>query len=232
MIERYSITATPEKILERFGVETPEHYGPHFNASPTQLLPIITHASPGGISTFYWGTSPEWAKNKTPGEKLINTRVEAIQEKTSLQRTLSKTRCLILADSFYGWKRAGKKTFIPYRFVCTDQELFSFAGLWEEFEDTDGNEIHTFSIITVPSNALVAGVQDRMPAILDKKLEASWLSAEASAPELINLLQPYAAKQMNHYPVSPRISDSKTDVPSLIIPTPPSDQHGNLTLFD
>jgi putative SOS response-associated peptidase YedK len=232
MIERYSITASAEKILERFGAEVPEHYAPHYNASPTQLLPIITQSAPTGISTFYWGISPEWSKNKTPGEKLINTRLEAIQEKTSLQRSLMKNRCLIPADSFYGWKRAGKKTFIPYRFVCTDQELFSFAGLWDEYEDTDGNEIHTFSIITVPSNKLVEGIQDRMPAILDKKLEAAWLSPEASPSDLINLLQAYPIKSMNHYPVSPRISDSKTDVPSLIIPTPPADQHGNLTLFD
>ena len=32
--------------------------------------------------------------------------------------------------------------------------------------------------------------------------------------------------------VSPRIGDNAIDVPSLIIPAPPSDQHGNLTLFD
>jgi putative SOS response-associated peptidase YedK len=232
MIERYSITATTEKIRERFSVDIPDLIQPRYNAAPTQLLPIITASSPHGVSTFYWGTSPEWSKNKTLSEKIINVRAEQILDKTSLKKALSKNRCIIPADGFYAWKRAGKKTLIPYRFVTTNQELFSFAGLWEEYEDTDGNEFHTFCIITTPSNDLVASIYERMPVILNKASENAWLSAETKEEELMGLLKSYPAGETNLYSVSPRISDSTTDVPSLIMPAPPSDQHGNLTLFD
>jgi hypothetical protein len=37
---------------------------------------------------------------------------------------------------------------------------------------------------------------------------------------------------LNNYPVSPMISNTAQDLASMIIPTPPADQHGNLTLFD
>jgi len=232
MTDRYSIAASREAIEQRFGGEIPGAHEPVYNACPTALLPIITQSAPQGVSVFYWGTSPEWSKNKPLGEKIINTRAEHVAEKIPLRKALMKSRCIIPADGFYGWKRVGKKTAIPYRFLCKDQELFSFAGFWEEFEDTDGNEFHTFSIITSPANALVAGIQERMPVILDKKTESVWLNKESTEEDLRALFQAYPAEKMNHYPVSPRINDIRTNVPSLLLPTPPSDQFGNLTLFD
>lgn len=232
MIDRYSITASAEKLKERFSVDVPEFYKPRYNAAPTQLLPVITSAAPQGISTFYWGTSPEWSKNKTLSEKIINVHAETIHEKASLRKALMKTRCIIPADGFYAWKKAGKKTLIPYRFVSTDQELFSFAALWEEFEDTNGNEHQTFTIITTIANDMVTMVQERMPVMLDQKAESIWLSGETDAISLTNILTAYPSSKMNYFPISPRINDAKIDVPSLILPTPPSDQFGNLTLFD
>lgn len=232
MIDRYSITASIEQIRERFSADVPDFIQPRYNAAPTQLLPVITSNSPEGISTFYWGTSPEWAKNKTLSEKYINVRAEQIDEKVSLQKALQKNRCIVPADGFYAWKKAGKKTMIPYRFVCKDQQLFSFAGFWDEYEDTDGNEFHTFTILTTTANDLVNTVHDRMPVILGKEAEAKWLNKTTSEGDLRSLLVPYASGDINLYSVSPRISDSSTDVASLIMPAPPSDQHGNLTLFD
>jgi putative SOS response-associated peptidase YedK len=232
MIERYSLTATPEKISERFSVDIPELFKPRYNACPTQLMPVITSASPQGISTFYWGTSPEWSKNKPLSEKIINTPVEYIAEKPAIKRAMMKTRCIIPADGFYAWKKAGKKTFIPYRFICTDQDIFSFAGLWEEYEDTDGNEFHTFTMVTLRANKLIASIYDRMPVILSKKEESIWLNPESTEDDLTALLNSYPGERMNLYSVSPRISDAKADAPSLIIPAPAADQFGNLTLFD
>jgi putative SOS response-associated peptidase YedK len=232
MIDRYSISAKDEKISERFSVDILSPLTPFFNACPTLLLPVITHDTPHGMSTFYWGTSPEWSKNKPLSEKIVNTPAELFKEKTSLKKSLMKTRCIIPADGFYAWKKSGKKTFIPYRFLCTDQELFSFAGIWEEYEDTDGKEFHTFSIITTSANSLVSPVTERMPVILTKKTESVWLSKETTEESLLDLMTAYASDRMTHYTVSPRITDKNLNVPSLIIPAPPADQHGNLTLFD
>ena len=232
MIDRYSITATSEKISERFSVEILAPVTPSYNASPTHILPVITGTSPQGLSAFYWGTSPQWSKNKQVSEKIINVRAEDILEKVSLKKALAKSRCIIPADGFYAWKKTGKKTMIPYRFVVTDQDLFSFPGLWEEYEDTEGNEFHTFTIITTQANELVSTVCDRMPVILTKASEKAWLDAATPDDELMNLLVRYPTNAVSLYPVSPRISDINVNVPSLILPTAPADQHGNLTLFD
>lgn len=232
MIDRYSITATGAKIYERFHAEALTNYTARYNAAPTHLLPVITHAAPQGVSTFYWGTSPEWSKNKALAEKIINVRAENIGEKPTLKKAMLKARCIVPADGFYAWKKVGKKTAIPYRFVATDQELFSFAGMWDEYEDNEGNELHTFSIITTAANEMVSTVQERMPVILTRAGENIWMGMESSEEDLLGVLTPYPAEKMNYYPVSPRINDSSVNFPSLIVPTPPADQFGNLTLFD
>jgi putative SOS response-associated peptidase YedK len=231
MIERYSITLQRGDLAEKFSVDVPDFYQPRFNAAPTQLLPVITSSASKGLSLFYWGTSPEWSKNKTLGEKIVNLAVEAIEEKPPLTRAMKKNRCIIPADGFYVWKKIGKKTAIPYRFVSTKNEMFSFAGIWEEFEDTDGNEIQTFKMITNPSDAQLISFTDRMPVMLNKEQSEQWL-AEGDETTYLNILKSPKTIALNNYPVSPLISNSAQDLASMIIPTPPADQHGNLTLFD
>jgi putative SOS response-associated peptidase YedK len=232
MIDRYSITAPAARIIERFHVEVLDNYSPHYNAAPTHLLPVITLDSPQGTSTFYWGTLPQWSNNKTLGEKIINIQAETIPDKGSLRKSLMKSRCIVPADGFYAWKKVGKRTSIPYRFVATTQELFSLAGFWEEFEDDNSHLVCTFKLITVPSNGLVASIHDRMPVLFRPQAEKIWLDRDSSELQLLDLLKAYPSAEMNYYPVTPRIADAHVNLPSMLLPTQPADQFGNLTLFD
>jgi putative SOS response-associated peptidase YedK len=232
MLDRYSITVSTEKLAERFFVDVPNGYAPRYNAVPSQLLPIITSDSPQGISFFYWGITPAWAKNKSIGERLINLKTDQISGRPIALKNLKKRRCLIPADGFYGFKKVGKKTTIPYRFILKSKKLFSFAGIWEEYDDDDGNFFHTFSIITLPANDLVKPTSDTMPVIFEADSEKIWLDKNSSETELLELLAPVAATEMDSYTISSRIFLSVNDGPSLILPAPASDQFGNLTLFD
>lgn len=173
---------------------------------------------------------PEWAHNKSLPEKLINVRVESFPEKSSLMRALRKNRCLIPADGFYAWKRTGKKTLVPYRFTFEDPAVAGLAGIWEEFDDTDGKTHHTFSIITCPAPYPWNSMTDRIPFLLSQENERRWLTG--TEEEAGRILQDQPKTGLTYYPVSPRIADSTLDTPSLIKATPPSDQFGNLTLFD
>ncbi|HEX5170685.1 MAG TPA: SOS response-associated peptidase [Cyclobacteriaceae bacterium] len=231
MIERYSITSAMNDIHERFSVDVPDFYRPHYNAAPTQLLPVVTAGSKG-VSLFYWGIPPDWAKNKAVSEKIINIKVESLREKPSLRKAMFRKRCIILADGFYAWKKLGKKTLIPHRFVLENGQPFSFAGVWEDFEDQAGDENHTFMMLTIPAQGIVNPVTDRMPLMLNRESEKVWLDENADEGAVSNQLLSSPLAGLTCYTVSPSISTSNLDVPSLIIPTPPADQYGNLTLFD
>lgn len=232
MIDRYSLTASAQTIAERFSADVPDFYKPRYNISPSQLLPVITGSGRQGLSWFYWGRPPHYARNKNLGERIINQSAETLREKPVLKKMLMRHRCIIPADGIYCWKRIGKKTLIPHRFTLTDQDIFSFAGLWEEFEDENDAIVHTFTMITVPANELVSTANERMPVILNKAKEDTWLANASTENDLLKLLGAYPASKMSVYTVSPAISNPENDYASIILPTPSADQHGNLTLFD
>lgn len=232
MIERFSIGVSAKQLSARFEVEEPNAYQSRYNVAPSQLVPVITLGEPRGFSFFYWGQPPGWSKNKSLAEKIINVRAEQIAERPTLRKNLKTNRCIIPADGFYSWKKFGKKSLIPWRFVMKDKSVFSMAGLWEEYDDEDGNDFHTFTILTAPANSFVAPVCERMPVIFSKGQEKIWLDKNADENALMELLVPFPSDAWDGFAVSNQLNTISFDRPSLMLPVPPADQFGNLTLFD
>ena len=230
MIERFSQGFTREQLSQFYNIEKPEAFLPNYNAQPSQLIPVITHESPQGVSFFYWGLTPQWLKNKTVAEKWVNVRSELIAEKPVLQKMLKQRRCIIPADGFYCWKKIGKRTNIPWRFTSSSTTILSFAGVWEEFED-DGETFHTFLILTTPSVHPISDIHDRMPLVLNKNAASHWLHHDTTVDQLLTLLNESSEISWNGYSVSHQLNDLSFNKPSLLNPAPPTDQHGNLTLF-
>ena len=227
----YSITATPEKIEDFFNVDVTEAYRPRYNACPTQLLPVITSDNPDGLSFFYWGMNPAFTKSKPISKKLIQAPVEDIPQKASLKRYLRTHRCVVLADGFYDWKTLSKKGRTPYRFFLPNNEPFAIAGLWDSFENEQGETVHTFMMVTTPANGEVAEITDRMPAILESDFIIEWLNDSNTEESTIALLKPYTEYSLDRFTVNPKLGDSNYDSPDLLKRVPPADQFGNLTLF-
>jgi len=230
MIERFSIGVSASRLAARYKTEEPT-FLPRYNGAPSQLFPVLTSESPQGFSYFYWGVAPQWAKNKSIAERLINVRVEQISEKPVHKQSLKKFRCIVAADGFYAWKKVGKKTMIPWRFALPSKEIFSIAGLWEEY-DEDGDAFHTFTILTTVAKGLSASVSDRQPLVLSKEDEAIWLKKDSEESELLALLSRAKGIEFDGYTVSPQLNSVAFDRPSLLLPMPAADQFGNLTLFD
>ena len=231
MPQNYSISAPSHLVEEAFNVDVTEGYHQRYNACPTQLLPVITSDNPDGLSFFYWGMNPGFTKSKSVSKKLMLAPVEEIPHKTSLKKHLRTNRCVIIADGFYDWKILSKKGKTPYRFFLPGNEPFAIAGLWDAFDNENGETIHTFKMITTPANNEVADVSDRMPAILEKDFLIEWLNDSNTEESLIALLKPYKEKALDRYTVNPKLSNPDSDEARLHNRVPPADQFGNLTLF-
>lgn len=231
MGDRYTITALASTLAQRFGIEVPSGYKPRFNAAPTQLLPIITQGT-SGLSFFYWGQIPDWSKNKTLSTKLLFAEKEQIEDKTSLKSALQYHRCLIPVDGYYEWKRISKKGRVAHRLVFGNNEIVGIAGLWEEFEDDEGQMQHTFKIITTKANSTVENLNKRMPVVVSKENEKLWMSKSTDFNEILPLLSELKSNNINMYTVSPKIDDPKNEGEHLVKPFAPTDQFGNYSLFD
>jgi putative SOS response-associated peptidase YedK len=142
-----------------------------------------------------WGLIPSWAKDPLIGRKMINARAETIAEKPSFRASFQRRRCLILADGFYEWKTEPNRR-QPYRFSLIDKKPFTFAGIWDHWQDKRGQEITSCTIITTTPNRLLQEYHDRMPVILDKDTRWNWLNPATPVPDLLGMLRPFPDDQM------------------------------------
>ena len=118
-----------------------------------------------------WGLVPSWAKDISIGNRMINARAETLAERPSFRVAFRRRRCLVVADSFYEWKRDGRSR-IPMRISLESGELFGFAGLWETWNSPDGRRILSCAIVTTAANEFMAPIHDRMPVILSQDAES------------------------------------------------------------
>lgn len=210
MCGRYSMTVDERRLADRFGARfVSGHFEPTYNAAPSQLLPIITNENPDEITLARWGFVPEWAGPSWSLKPQINARVEGIEDKRTFSQAWRGRHCLVIADGYYEWKRMDDRR-QPFRFVMADREPFAMAGIWARGED---GEPVTFAILTTAANEVAAAVHDRMPVILPRKGERSWLPPTPSSTTFFPAPGPLTA-----YRVSTKMNNPRFNEPAVVAP--------------
>jgi putative SOS response-associated peptidase YedK len=215
MCGRYKLSRRKQIIEEHFDtVSGEEDWIPRYNVAPTQPVPVIRQNPKKPVrelSLMRWGLIPSWSEDSSAAARMINARSESASTKPAFRDALKARRCLIPADGFYEWARAGR-TKQPYCFEIGDAELFAFAGIWERWKDPTGQWVKSCSILTTTPNAVTSAVHDRMPVILDPEAYDVWfdpgMTNVAAASEL---LKPFDARRMRCYPVNTRINSVAND---------------------
>ncbi|MBO3463634.1 SOS response-associated peptidase [Aetokthonos hydrillicola Thurmond2011] len=220
MCGRYTLTKTKEALSQAFSVDPDIEIEAQYNIAPTQMVIALLcnqNSKEREFKRLRWGLIPSWAKDPTIGAKLINARSETVAEKPAFRAAFLRRRCLIVADGFYEWKKqSGKKQ--PFYFCLEDKQAFGFAGLWEQWESPEGEEIASCTILTTKPNELVESLHDRMPVILEKQDYNLWLDPQVQTPEpLQQILDPYPASSMIGYPVSTIVNNPKYNSPECIV---------------
>jgi putative SOS response-associated peptidase YedK len=206
------------ELRQRFGLLSVPPLAQRFNISPTQQVATVRPAGQGReLALLRWGLVPSWADDLSIGYKLINARAETVADKPSFRLALRSRRCLVLADGFFEWAKAGGKK-QPYYFRLREGKPFAFAGLWERW--TKGGEpVESCTIVTTGANELVRPVHERMPVILPPESYGAWLDPEVQDRErLLPLLRPYPTEGMVAGPVSTRVNSPRNDDPGCIEP--------------
>lgn len=222
MCGRFSVTIEEEQFEKVSGAKAPKNYKPRYNAAPGQILPVLIknnnlQNSKLDWQQFKWGLVPGWAQNENVGNKAVNARVEGIDEKPTFKYSFQYQRCLVIADSYYEWKGQGKNK-IPYRILKKDESPFFMAGLWEIW-NKGRQPLYTFTIITLPAKGIAAEVHDRMPAILPKGQEGTWLDSSSFLDGFEGYINQNVEQNLKMYPVSRALGNVQNDYPDLIKPS-------------
>ena len=216
MCGRYSIGPEIESLVEKLKVALPPDFAPHYNAAPSQHLPVIRNRQRNTISRPEWGITPFWAKDKS-GQRLINARAETVHEKGTFKRAFRQHRCLVIADGYYEWRKTpqGKE---PYRITLADESPFVFAGIWQLPSENSGSGLPEYCIITTQAPPAIQDIHDRMPVILDEAAWDFWLGDTEDYEGLRDVLRPLDDDQLRAYPVSKRVNNVQNDDDELVLP--------------
>jgi len=214
---RYSLACDPDELVEAFDLPgLTWDYLARYNIAPGQRAPVVAEDRKGrraGLMT--WGFVP--ARKAEAGEGFINARAESVAEKVSFREAYARRRCLVPADGFYEWRREGGAK-QPYWFHPAGGGLISFAGIWERWRGPEGDEDHTFAILTTDANADVSPVHDRMPVVIGVGDRGLWLDRDAPLADVGRLLHPPAPGTFASHPVSTRVNRPADDDAALIEP--------------
>ena len=213
-----------KEVYDRFEVvNTLEDLKPRWNVRPGQMNPVITSHSPNQISRMFWGLIPHWARDDKSKYSTINARAETVATLSTYKEPFRHKRCIVPATGFYEPDKIhfSKPPFPWHYFQLKDQKVFGIAGLYDVWKDREtGKEIYSYTIITTEPNAVVGEFHGRMPVILQKEDEETWLNPDISEPaQLQPLLHSYPADKMETWPVGEEARNPRNDYPELIKPT-------------
>jgi putative SOS response-associated peptidase YedK len=199
MCGRFVLRTDLKTVSESFDIRTiAGEYRTGDNISPGQpVSAVIRRDNQNSLVHFRWGLIPSWAKDPSMGNRMFNARAETITEKPSFRNAFWKRRCLIIADGFYEWQKAGRAR-KPFLFSLKSGNPFGFAGLYESWEAPDRQLVNTCTIITTQPNELIKPIHDRMPVIVPADQHVIWMDPEnQNQKALLSLLQPCPAEWMD-----------------------------------
>ncbi|TDB64506.1 SOS response-associated peptidase [Arundinibacter roseus] len=238
-----SLTIKKKELAQKYALleEKVPEFAPIVIASGFEIpiWPILTAQQPDRFIKATWGLIPAWIKTDEQAMKLristLNARSETIHEKPAFKAASNLAqRCLIPSTGFFEWQTVGKKKY-PYFIYIENQPIFSMAGLWEEWTDEKNVVHHTFSILTVEANPLMAQIHNtkkRMPAILPDKQAQLWLDTTLPVRDAARLLRPFDSAGLKAHTIRPiGGKTSKGESSSVHEPYTYPELSGQLSIF-
>jgi len=214
MCGRFGLFTPPEDLSERFGADVAFDYEPRYNIAPRDDIATIRNVDEEHVVEQEWGLLPHWAEDADEEPRPINARSETVAEKPMFEEAFKERHCLVLSDGFYEWygERGSKQ---PFRVHLADNEPFAMAGIWNRFE-ANGEALETVTILTTEPNEVIEPIHDRMPVVLERDDEATWL---AGAPDqALAACGPYQGGDMEAYEVSTAVNNPENDGAEVILP--------------
>jgi len=219
MCGRFYLDVQRDELISHFDLTKAPNLTPRFNIAPSQDIAAVLVGDQGReLKMLHWGLIPFWAKDEKIGYRTINARAETADTKPSFRAAFKYRRCLIPASGFFEWKaeKSGKQ---PYCIRPRKAPLFSFAGLYEHWDDKAGRSIDSCTILVTDANEAIIPIHDRMPVILSPENYEAWLDPGTQEPEILKpLLRPCLEDKITLYPVSRRVSNPRNDDPECVAP--------------
>lgn len=196
MCSHYQALKERERYRRHFHVEPPDDLGktdvwPGYLGSFVRRHPLADVGDAAvpereALNGLY-GLVPHWAEDTKIARNTYNARSETVAIKPSFRDAWKNAQhCIIPADLFYepDW-RSGKA--ISTGIARTDGEPIGIAGLWSVWKSPKGEDIHSYTMLTVnaESHLLMREFhkptdEKRMAVVLPEDRYKEWLTVTAA----------------------------------------------------
>ena len=217
MCGRYANYLPPDFIARLFATVNPlPNFQSTWNLAPTDDALVIRRNRASGerhLDVLKWGLVPYFTKGAKPVRKPINARSETVARSGMFKAAFAERRCLVPAAAYYEWRDEpdGGKT--PFAVARVDSEPVAFAGIWEQWHAADGTMLQTFATMTTDANRQLAGIQARMPVIIEKDDWPLWMGEVEG--DILSLLRPAPEHVLRVWPVGTRVGNVRNNGPEL-----------------
>ena len=218
MCGRFSLTATNDELMQRFGVVVTQNLGPRWNITPSQhSLVLIAEGLTMRDEMAQFGVYSAQLK-----KRIINARSETISDKQLFADAFRLRRCLVPASGWYEWDSTKQ----PHHIQLMDGRVMGFAGVMFGSQQTGDC---SFVILTTESDGVLSSVHHRCPLVLPTTQWQTWLNGDQAQAK--TCLVPPSSRFFNVYPVSRAVGSVKSDTAELAAPLSDDERAAERTLL-
>ena len=170
---------------------TPAETGSAFTVTPMRTGMVIRLGEDGGpeLVRMRWGFS---APNSGRfALKHMHARSETVDSSQRFSEAFAERRGILMVETFNEGQDQGGASKKQFVVRPKDGKPLALAVIWEEWQGDDG-AVLTFNMLTVPANAVISPIEERMPAVLHQEDWPKWLGQDdADLDEVKALLCTY-----------------------------------------
>ncbi|MGY4515845.1 SOS response-associated peptidase [Lysobacter sp. HA18] len=195
--------------------DSPERY----NIAVRKPAAVILDVGEGpDVGDATWGLIPSWSKTPETKYTTVTARLDRAPSSRIYRRAWEKRRCVVPMTGYYKWDRTVKPA-RPYFIQSRDGQVLFAAGLWDRWP-ADAPEMLSFTVLTMPNDAIPAPLVPDGPVFTPASKVADWIAGPWFAQRFLSTMR---QPELDAYPVSRAIRSRDADDYTLLEPAGPDD---------
>ncbi|MEG2805338.1 SOS response-associated peptidase [Stenotrophomonas sp.] len=208
--------------IARALADAPDRY----NVGKASEAAVIARDGDGSIvvADMRWGLIPRWSKQPDTPYTTVTARLERAASSRIFAQAWQQRPCVVAMTGYYKWDRQRRP---PWPLFVQRQDGLALlaAGLWEHWEDGQGEQLDSFTVLTAPNTAIPAPLTADGPVFVEATTAMDWLSGAITTPA--RLQSRATTAPLEAYPVSRAFGDPTRDDYTLLEPVDPDAPKGD-----
>lgn len=191
------------RFLPSLNIRSPLVQSP--NLAPRQAVSAIRLAQGDlELGSLFWGLTPPWLNVLDHAPHCA--RAETLGSKAMFHEAFQARRCVIPVSGFYVWKVMPRSK-QPYLVTQVNRAPLLLGALWCRYHTTLTAFTDSTALISVPANACLAPLTDRLPVVIPRHALTTWLDPDSPIESVNALLMPAPLELLGAFPVSKHVNN-------------------------